>query len=751
MTRILRSAWLPPLLVALWAATLVMTQAKVAPVDLVRFTVYLAGWIVLPGTLGWRWLGRNRPARPLGEDLAIGALVGYVLEFPVYFACLAIHAPWLYVAWPLVAAGVLSIPHDRRGLWTRRGPAMPRAWAWSVAAGVGYVVAWFAKVVWSASPVTTASLSRPYLDEPYHLSLATSLKHFFPPQVTYVDGVPLRYHWLSHLHVAAASWASGVEPIVLLRALSMPAAMVLVCTALAFIAVRLTGAHWTGVAVVGALLIAPANFSGWTDGLSGVNLFTERLLARRLIDSPSAAFVNAALILGVLLIVEMLRGTARSREIWVLTALTMYAMVGAKSSSLPTVIAGLVAAAIMAFVLHHRDRRLIAGLAVLSILVFLLADLTFFRGSQQGMSVDPLHLVSNGQVHGVAKALQAVRVLGLLSTAAGVLLLIGSGGWRRMDHVFVVILCASGVGAGLTFGQSGLSEYYFVYVTYAPMLLAAVLGVHAAAQRIEPASVPRLRLTLLVATVVAFVGGLLIVIVDHATTQGSGESDLGWAIASVVVPMLAVLAVVALAAVAGVAAAGRRRTRQMVSLAVVLAFAGLGLAPTATSAYDEVRGTTTAPARNVAGPAPIGSDGIVAARWLRDHTSTSDLIATNAHCFSPGISDCAEMNFWMAGYSERRFLVSGWAYVIWGILGIKDPPADAGMPTGPYWDPALLTENDAAFTHPSSTTIRRLSSRGVTWLFVDHRYPVRLHRLGTIAHVAFSQGDYTILKVPPRV
>jgi hypothetical protein len=736
-----RSGWLPALLATLVGCVLAAHTGHVAPLDVARFLIYLIGWIALPGTLIWRILGAARAPRPLGEDIAIGVLVGYVVEFPVYLACLALGHPHLYVAWPVVAVAASLIRPLRRGAWRRPGARLGLTWSWLVSGGAVYLLAWTAKTIWSTGPATTASLSSPYVDESYHLSLATSLKHFFPPQLTYVDDVPMRYHWLSHLHVAASSWASGVEPAVLMHTLAIPVAVIAACIGLAFVAARLTQAPWCGVLILAALLISPANFTGWNDGLASRDLTTERLLVHRIVDSPSAGFVNVSLVLGLLLVVELLRGTTRGWAIIALTCLTMLAMVGAKSASLPTFAAGLLGAAVIAGITRSRHWRITVGLLTLSIVCFLVAVQTFFRDSQQGTSVDPLHLLSqDGTMTGFALALSSLRLLGLMSTAAGMFLLIRRGGWRRTDHVFLIGVCASGIGAALTFGQGGLSEYYFAYVVFIPILLASVMGVHRAVAGLSTESRARLLLPVGTALGVAWFGGMMVIWWGHPLAL-SRMSPIERQALGTAVPMATVIAIVCAGAAVGWWLSRRHRAR-VAGILVVAACAGIGLAPTTAAVYHLAH--QPAPA---ARPHLIGAGGITAARWLRHHSDTDDLVATNAHCAQPGVPPCSTLTMWMAAYSERHFLVSGWAYVIWTVLGIKNPPATAGSASGPFWNPSLLRLNDDAFFHPSKASVRALQRRGVRWLFVDRRFPVRLPRLTKVATLVHSQGDYAILRV----
>ncbi|SFC39344.1 hypothetical protein SAMN04487968_10663 [Nocardioides terrae] len=742
----------------LLGSILVITQAEVAPVDVARFGAYLAGWIVLPGTLAWRWLGLRREARPLGEDLAIGALVGYVIEFPVYLGCLAAGHPRLYLLWPAIAIA-LSLAHpSRRLLWTRRGERMPLAWSWGISAGAAYVLTWFAHEVWAVSPVTTSGLRRPYIDEPFHLALATGLKEFFPPRITYVADEHLEYHWLSHLHVAAASWASGVEPIVLLRSLSLPTLTVFVCVALAFVAVRLSDARWTGLAVMAGLLVAPVNFSNWSDG-SG-----ERFLVVRIMASPSAGFVNAALVVGVLLALEMLRGKWRGPAVWLAMALSMIAMIGAKSTSLPTLMAGLVAATLIAVMVDRSRAITAAGLAVLSVVAFVVGMYLFFGGGgTHGLAWSPFTFTSEfGALSRGEAALAAVSSLGYLSTGAGALAWLARGGWRQPDRVFLVVLCASGLGAGLAFHQEGLSEYYFVYVVFLPMLLGGVLGLHAvwpafsaliavppptATGRITrwlPSPIGRL---LVGALVVGLIAGLLLIAVDReAVPTATTVRDLDYVVETKVFPMTLVLLVVggiALATTVAARARGLTNPTKLLMPALILAFVGTGLAPTTARALELATGRDSAVAPPQ--PAAIAAGGIVAARWLRAHAAPQDLVATNAHCAVPRAEPCDARQFWMAAYSERQFLVEGWAYVPREASGPDERQVSSVI--SPFWDHSLLTANDAAFQTPTQERLDALRERGVRWLLVDRAYPVDLDGLVSLTRKRFSAGRFTVLQL----
>jgi hypothetical protein len=751
--RVAGSGWVPATLVALLAAALLHRAAGVSVRDIAAFGLYLGGWIALPGLLIWRWIDR-RPGRPLVEDLTVGALVGYVLEFPVYLACLAAGVPRLYLLWPVVVAAATLTHSGGRALWRRGGPRMSIAWSWSVAALMGYLVVWFAHNVWAVSPVRASALRSPYIDEPFHLSLAAGLKHFFPPQVPYVADTPLDYHWLSHLHIAAASWVSGVEPIVLLRVVAIPVMFLLVALAAATVAVRLTGAAWTGPALLGALLVGPADFSGWSDGAG------EALLSTRLLLSPSAGFVNAALLVGALLCIEILRGVRRPWPAWAFLALIFVAMTGAKSTSLPTLIAGLVAAAVVGSLVQRAVQWSAVGLAALSVGAMGIATAIFFGSGTHGLALGPFALMSAksraypglldaaGEMAPPVALVVAVSFMSYATLAAALLALLGRGGWRRPDHVFLVVACAAGFGAAFTFHQSGYSEYYFLYVTMLPLVVGVVLATHDLVRAL-PA-----RVTLIVgslALVSAAVVGLAYGALTHQAQDTGNRKPLQIALQLFAAPTIVMLLLCAATATLLVLLLPRLYSpasvhrRALVAPTIVLVFAGMGTVTFLRSIPNLV--SDPLPATYVAPAGPlIGKGGITAARWLRDHSGGDDLVATNAHCEQPSPAPCIPRNFWMAGYTERRVLVEGWSYISRSSVGLP-APADEDTVGQAFWDPPLLDLNDAAFTRPSAATLDALRARGVDWLLVDEGFTVDLPALRAQARQVFESGRYAVFRL----
>jgi hypothetical protein len=757
---VVRSGWIPFALVVFAFLGVAHHSAAVPWGDALKFAGYLVGWIVFPGTVAWRLVDPRAERRPLVEDLAVGALVGYVLEFPVYMAFLALGHPHWYLGWPVVPLIVVLTPWARRIRHVGRG-RMPVWWSWATAVVSLYAISWFGRYAWPLQSVRPAALRTPYIDEPFHLALATSLKHFFPPRVTYVADTPLNYHYLSHLHIAASSWVTGVEPIVLLRALVIPAALLIVILAAGLVAARVSGALWTSLLLYGTLAIVPIGFTGWGTANG------EGLLDDRVFLSPSAGFVNAALVLGILLCLDQLTLPKLKVPALALTLLSFVAMTGAKSTSLPTLLGGLVLATVVSSVAARRIDVRALVLTVLAGIGFEAAKLIFFGPGSHGLALDPLALTEtkvstyaglagpDGAVPFHVRVIVASYMASYLTLGAGALALLARSGWRRAHHVFLVGTCLAGIGAGLAFHQSSYSEYYFIFVVVVPTMLAAALGVqHLVSDWSRPRILGYGAAALLAGVVGAIVFPRILHLLHPAAIAGSGVHIALLAFAMPVAVLLVLVAV----ATAVIVLIGRRAGSRdggsaglpgTLVLVVSLVFAGLGSGPflrhTAPGILDH---PVSAPSAWPY-PAQIGRGGVKAARWLRGHSGVDDLIATNAHCQAGLRFSCIPRNFWMAGYAERQFLVEGWSYVSrWSVGG--HPPADEDVTAGPFWDPDRLAANDRAFVHPTADALAYLAQHeGVRWLFVDRKAPVRLKELESLADLRYDDGRYLIFRLRP--
>jgi hypothetical protein len=158
-------------------------------------------------------------------------------------------------------------------------------------------------------------------------------------------------------------------------------------------------------------------------------------------------------------------------------------------------------------------------------------------------------------------------------------------------------------------------------------------------------------------------------------------------------------------------------------------------------------------AEDTGNPAAITDQGMIAARWLRDHTDADAVVATNRHCFEghrfPGLGSptkCDILSFWVSGWTERRVLVEGWAF---GHKAVE-MEVENGLTykRQPFWDRRLLRANDGFFASPTTREAAVLCRRGATYAFLDRRFQPRLPSLAPVAEPLFSNRDAEVYKLP---
>ena len=762
----IRSGWLPATLLYALTAYLVREYAHVGGREILAFTVYAATCLTLPGTLLWRLVQRAR-SRPLLEDLVLGTTVGYVVELPVYLLGRAAGFPYaaaLFAA--LVVLGSLSTPSGRR-LWRLRGEVeTPWTVSWSLSAVVAYTVVWLARNVWAAAPADGASLRAPYVDEPFHLALTAELRHHVPSQMPFVDGAPLFYHWFTYVHLASASWISGVEAVVLLRSVAILLMVVLTVLGVAVVSNRLSGRSWPGVAAAALLVVVPSvDVFAWTPPTASWS--GSRFLSQLLYLSPTQTFAAMLSVLAVLLVWELLEqpcGGGLGAGWWPLTVLVLAALAGAKSTFLPIFLAGFAAVVVCKLLLERRLDRPAAILTGTTVVLMVGARTLLYGGGTRSLTWAPF-ATTEPLAHGlgltdatrpVAPLVGAVVLLSYLASRmagfAGAVGLLRAGGWRSGATQFVVAAVGASVAATFAFDHPGLSQFYFVASGSTLLVIGSAVGLARLFPREESAAGRHVAAAagaaLLVGAGIAVLASLSSSDASPATTAATGLS----ALRTVLIPQAVVVALVVLAGVC-LTLLTRRRGRLGSSAGavsgalVVCAVLGLGLPGTA-AVVGEIASKAWPTPDSQGRVRAIGSGGIGAARWIRDHSAPGDLIATNAHCYAPrALHTCDRRNFWMAGYAERRVLVEGWAYIAPETVGAPSTDLTNSART-PFWDPERLRDNDRAFRAPSALDLERLRrDYGVRWLLADLRFPVRPGALAEHARLRYAEGAYRVYEL----
>jgi hypothetical protein len=403
--------------------------------------------------------------------------------------------------------------------------------------------------------------------------------------------------------------------------------------------------------------------------------------------SPTQTFGALLFVPVVLLLTSRWR-----RPALVVLGVLLLALTGAKATFLPLLLAGLLVVVAVRGVVERRLRAEWLVPAAGTLVCLLIAQFVVFGRGAQGTAVAPFAtmrtlwgLVAEVDMPALADAspvplvvLTAVHLFCLACVWGGVAGL----GARLLEPPVLLVLGvgAAGVGAVVALGHPSDAQLYFLEGVRPYLSVMAVCGVLAAR-----------RVPLWLAGGMVALGVAAAVLVSQAGVSGG-------ALLRVVVPYLMLVAV---------AVAVWRRGYV---LAVVALLGGYALPTSA----REVAGHVTPEERGRELLIPQGAQ--EAGRWLREHSSPSDVVATDLHCRPVAWPECDSRHFWVSGFTERRVLVEGWAYA-------ESSLSRAELFTIPYLmvpfaDQDRLAENDAVFRRPSAAGVRLLSQKyGVKWLF----------------------------------
>jgi hypothetical protein len=361
-----------PWLLALGVATVVLLQAGTPALDIARYAAYWCLGVTLPGLLVARAAVGTRGNWP--EDIAIGAVTGLALEL-VCFALWSVFGfqqqLWL---WPLlVVLTFVVVPRLHRHWRISSLQPLPVMWSWGVASAIATCTVMVRQRAFAAPLPPAGGLYDQ--DVVWHLSIVHELTRSFPPQVPQVVGEILRYHWFSHVHMAAAHLLSGEpEATVVLRLWILP---LLAVTALiaARLAMELSSRWWSGPLAAWCVIVFTGTSLLPVSGEAGVIFPT----------SPSQVYVLPIVLAAATLIVRALRGI-RLGAGWAVLALLLVDAAGAKPSAMPLVLAGGVVAGFSLLVQRRREWR--AALWVVTIVAVILpVSILAVAGSDSGSTI----------------------------------------------------------------------------------------------------------------------------------------------------------------------------------------------------------------------------------------------------------------------------------------------------------------------------------------------------------------------------
>ena len=720
----------PVLALAAWLA--LATSSDLPMSSALRLLAAVLVTQILPGALIWRAV-RPRKGSWL-EDLAMGFALGSVIAIAAQIVASTTRMSWLSTGIPLaVVIALVAIPVCRRRILEAQtswepwwfGPLV----ALTTVTAIPQVLDYFRR-----APLTWASgFRQQHVDAYLHVALAGELAHRGPVAFPWVASEPLAYHWFSHAWVANLSVVSGVELDQTLLRFSPVFLPMVVAVIVATAAMRFSGRAWTGP-LAAFLTLAGGDLSFF--GEPAINHPLDPF-------SPSLGLSVPMLVALVVVLVCRWRGEARSGA-FLLIPLLGLAAAGTKGSTLPLIVAGL-ATAVAAAVLFDRSRLRTLVPELLTVIACLgFAIVVIFHGSEAGLRVAP-RLATAAQPlfdwlggpkvvrTDLARAFVSVMVMfAVLARGAGLLLLVVTRKGRRDPLTWFLIGAGlAGAGALAVFAHPGNSQLYFAYSAIPLLALGSTLGLASLVERMGS--------TVLRPVLIGLIGGVLSVMLAVWTGKVASSTE---AIPQALHQLEVAGGVLVVAAVLGALSVRPRWTALLGTVVVALLTAGVtsfGITTVTTPTTPEM--PPVAAGMYLA----VSRDQIDAARWIRDHSSISDMVMTNRHCDTPQAPYRCDSRRWVvAAFSERQMLLEGWT---------ATPRSTELAPIGrqsiyvSYWKPELLALNDGFIARPDAAAAAKLSGMGVRWVYVDHTRPYA-RTLEPFAHLKYHNPGVDVYELP---
>lgn len=680
----------------LWASTVVAVGVVslwlftgVGGLDILLYTLYLAGAVVVPGILTAAVLDR----RPLGLiHVAVGIPLGFAQSM-IAFVLLAViglrgAAPWA----PLVIGAVTGIVLARRsggltgprfavaGGW--RGGALPLAAIALVAVGL-MASAYFPQ---NPLPSGIGSGATYYPDLVWHIGNVVSLEQHWPPRDLRAVGQPLKYYVGDYVQAAQTSLATGVQPATLVLRLDPVFQLTLVVLQLFWLG-RVLGKK-ARIGVLAALLTLLVGDLSSLDR-STSSLFDSIFLAD--------AYVSPTYLLGLVFFIPILgvaaewlrRGGRIHSSVLVTLALLTFGAGLTKTMALAVLLA---AGAGLVIAEGVQRRRLSAPGLVLAgfsgVTYVGLSPLTHRQGDTASMSFHFLGTVSSSPAWrrllnsaiDVVPHHPIVALIVMLGTAPvlliGVVALIARRHGRlTQEELLLAFAAAGGAGITLLFTAPGAGQLFFWHYGYVALGVLGALG--------------------------------LDIVVSWRP---------GW-------------------------------WRRFV-LAIVLVLGALGIGSIVLQSGPDARAVVATVVPGVPGPfhvpAPVPPDltqpvlqGLL---WLRTHTAPGAVIAVNnqSNIFAPGF----HRDFYYSAFSERQILLEGYDYT----PAFHDP-----TPAEKQELERRLSLIARIYDQGSVAAIREVQQRyGVGFLLVDERVGSLKHVPASVVKLVFSDAQLRIYAIAPR-
>lgn len=697
--------------------------------------VLVVSYQALGGAVIWRRLrSRSTLLELLGVGLALGTAFSVIAGLLVR---VVFDASW---GWLLPTAVVLVVAFvgRLRGIRRAGGEGSAPVDQASVIALVVAAIVGAASLVGNIRhyPLSWEGLWGGYHpDMPFFEALSTSLARFGPFDSIFLPGAEVRYHWLTYAWSGQVSEAVGAEGFVMLtRGLQLVAVLASSLLVIAWTR-RLT--HRLLTPTLAALLLLIGGYVGVTYG--GILNF----------DSPSQSMGVVWLLAASLALIEFVKLTERISRMRKWCSLALIGVLGFATTGgkISAAVPALLGAALMSGIgiAIHADwtKRALQGMLALfagSILAYIL----IISGANGGGGLVLGALIDRtSSQQGINPAEGPVGVIlgtGILVIAVGLrwtgLLWLGSSreNWRRPDISFAFGMAFAALSAMALF--NGFNEIWFAAAASAPLAVFTAEGFESALDRLVAVGKKSPRGLVSGAICCSLVIFAIVWQIWLTGPAGGSYWRQTWRWAG---PLAAILlsAILGRAVVrmSGAPKSKRNLLAAMTILLVLVAVPGrllgvgsgmVGVPPGfredqfSFGSGNVVKGNDTLLIGNI----PSGF--MAAGKWLREHSSTADLLATNL-TFGP---------------------------LVPAVAGIRTY-ASAIQYQVPYGRPSAQTEllrHDAEvwdfIQGPSSAAIKPLCEAGVDWIWVEPSES-KVRDWLPYATTAFANSDAIILKVSP--
>jgi len=732
----------------------------VEPGELARYLGYEAVFVIGPGWLVLRAIAPR--LRGVAWQLGLGWPIGLVLEILAFAVTAALDLRDLFLAYPALVGGLalaVMARRDRSAPSAESAPMFASAERWALA---GLALAAFAFIgvghfVTTPLPGTAPGDIYP-ADTTFHISVAASALHGWPPTDTWVIGEPFNYHYFVHLHMAAGSRVTGIDlPLIVSRLYLLPLDVLLVLQ-LGLAGRTLTGRRWAApLTVVLVLLVREIDLSiGDITPFGGTELF-------HLWSSPSQlfgmtlfipAFVVLAALLDPAISARLPSGLRGRTELWAVLVLLLIGAGGAKSAIMPALIGGLVLYLGWGRLRGSRfDPTALPALG-LCLILFVVFYLLMYRGGSLGLQIDPPATIKQmpplERLHEQwPGGLLADAAFWIAAVPAGIAMyfgapLLGLALWRSQDRgplapsaMLALSLLAVGIGAFLLLSDEYLEQTYFTSFGVIAAMPLAALGLI----RFLESAVPRagIRWRALAGFGIAWVAAALLL-----AAAADRLWERGHYLRSDVVAYLPVSAAIAgLAIVALRAAPARRALFSTFAVVAVLLTASVDapLDVFSNPAKDLVEGNKLYPTS----PAGLRPREVRGMEWIRDNLPQDAILAVS-NDRTPKTVRLGPSDGDYPAFTERRTLREEWAFTAKANeLGQIDV---AALRVDPFPERTMLER--AVYGRADRTALREMEERyGVTHIVVSKKDGPVTPRLYSLGRVVFSNGAIDVIQLPP--